>query len=178
MKKYFIRYKPFLVFLGTFFLVYIVLTLLYQGYLNSFGENKIDSITKMVARNTEGLLQLFDADAKVVLDESNLFFKLFYQQNYLARIIEGCNAISVIILFISFVVAFSGKLKATLFFVFGGSVLIYVLNIVRIVFLTILMFRFPEQGHFLHGVVFPLFIYSVVFILWIIWVNKFSKYAK
>lgn len=178
MKKYFIRYKPFLVFLGTFFLVYIVLTLLYQGYLNSFGENKIDSITKMVARNTEGLLQLFDADAKVVLDESNLFFKLFYQQNYLARIIEGCNAISVIILFISFVVAFSGKLKATLFFVFGGSVLIYILNIVRIVFLTILMFRFPEQGHFLHGVVFPLFIYSVVFILWIIWVNKFSKYAK
>lgn len=178
MKKYFIRYKPFLVFLGTFFLVYMVLTLLYQGYLNSFGENKIDSITKMVARNTEGLLRLFDADAKVVLDESNLFFKLIYQQNYLARIIEGCNAISVIILFISFVVAFSGKLKATLFFVFGGSVLIYVLNIVRIVFLTILMMRFPEQEHFLHGVVFPLFIYGVVFILWVIWVNKFSKYAK
>lgn len=178
MKKYFIRYRPFLVFLGTFFLVYMVLTLLYQGYLNSFGENKIDSITKMVARNTEGLLQFFDADAKVVLDESNLFFKLVYQQNYLARIIEGCNAISVIILFISFVVAFSGKLKTTLFFVFGGSVLIYVLNIVRIVFLTILMFRFPDQGHFLHGVVFPLFIYGVVFILWIIWVNKFSKYAK
>jgi exosortase family protein XrtF len=84
----------------------------------------------------------------------------------------------VVILFISFVIAFSGKLKATLFFVFGGSVLIYVLNIVRIVFLTILMFRFPKQGHFLHGVVFPLFIYGVVFILWVIWVNKFSKYAK
>jgi exosortase family protein XrtF len=178
LKKYFIRYKPFLVFLGTFFLVYIVLTLLYQGYLDSFGENKIDSITKMVAGNTEGLLRLFDADTKVVLDESNLFYKLFYQQKYLARIIEGCNAISVVILFISFVIAFSGKLKATLFFVFGGSVLIYVLNIVRIVFLTILMFRFPEQEPFLHGVVFPLFIYGVVFILWVIWVNKFSKYAK
>ena len=178
MKKYFIRYKPFLFFLGTFFLVYIVLTLLYQGYLNSFGENKMDSITKMVARNTEQLLRLFDVDAKVVEDQSGLFFKLFYQQNYLARIIEGCNAVSVIILFISFVVAFSGELKATLFFVFGGSVLIYVLNIVRIVFLTILMMRFPEQEHFLHGVVFPLFIYGVVFILWVIWVNKFSKYAK
>jgi hypothetical protein len=87
LKKYFIRYKPFLVFLGTFFLVYIVLTLLYQGYLDSFGENKIDSITKMVAGNTEGLLRLFDADTKVVLDESNLFYKLFYQQKYLARII-------------------------------------------------------------------------------------------
>ncbi|WP_348813444.1 exosortase family protein XrtF [Flavobacterium maritimum] len=178
MKKYFIRYKPFLFFLGTFFLVYIALTLLYQGYLNSFVENKMDSITKMVALNTEQLLRLFDAEAKVVEDESGLFFKLFYQQNYLARIIEGCNAVSVIILFISFVVAFSGKLKATLFFVFGGSVLIYVLNIVRIVFLTILMMRFPEQEHFLHGVVFPLFIYGVVFILWVIWVNKFSKYAK
>jgi hypothetical protein len=31
---------------------------------------------------------------------------------------------------------------------------------------------------FLHGVLFPLFIYGVVFILWVIWVSKFSLYAK
>jgi hypothetical protein len=37
---------------------------------------------------------------------------------------------------------------------------------------------FPGQVSFLHGVLFPLFIYGVVFILWVIWVSKFSLYAK
>jgi exosortase family protein XrtF len=178
LKKYLIVYKPFLVFLGSFFLVYVVLTILYQAYLGSFGPNQIDSITTMVAHNTEQILQLFGADAKAIEAKSSLFIGLLYNQKYVARIIEGCNAMSVIILFVAFIVAFSGKLKPTLMYVFGGSIFIYILNVLRIVLLCILLYRFPEQEHFLHGVLFPLFIYSVVFILWVIWVNKFSKYAK
>jgi membrane protein CcdC involved in cytochrome C biogenesis len=44
--------------------------------------------------------------------------------------------------------------------------------------LSVLMYHFPGQVSFLHGVLFPLFIYGVVFILWVIWVSKFSLYAK
>lgn len=164
-------------FLGTFFLVYLVLTLLYQFYLNSFGEFKTDSITRLVAKNTASLLQLF-SDASILEDKPIANIKLFYNDKYVARIIEGCNAMSVIILFISFVVAFSGKLKTTLLFILSGSVLIYVLNISRIALLAVALFHYPELEHILHGVIFPLFIYGVVFILWVIWVNKFSKYAK
>jgi hypothetical protein len=40
------------------------------------------------------------------------------------------------------------------------------------------MFHYPQYQEVLHGVIFPLFIYGVVFILWIVWVNKFSSYAK
>ncbi|MFV8376730.1 exosortase family protein XrtF [Flavobacterium sp. LB1P71] len=178
MKKYFILYKPFLFFLATFFLTYIVLTFLYQEYLNSFGENKLDAITRLVGKNTKQVLQLFNHSATVEENKFEPYIKLFYNQKYMARIIEGCNAISVIILFVSFVVAFSGKLKPTLLFVFGGSLFIYVLNVLRIGFLCVLMFNFPNQKQFLHGVLFPLFIYGVVFILWLIWVNKFSRYAS
>lgn len=178
MEKYFIRYKPFLVFLSAFFITYIVLTVFYQYYLNSFGETKLDSISRMVARNTGQVLQLFDKNASADDSKSELYVALMYHQKYIARIVEGCNAVSVIILFISFVVAFSGKLKTTLLFIFGGSILIYVLNILRIAFLCILLSHFPEQRHFLHDIFFPLFIYGVVFILWVIWVRKFSKYAK
>ena len=111
-------------------------------------------------------------------NESQSYLTIFFHQKRIARIIEGCNAISVIILFVSFVLAFSGKLKPTLLFVFGGSLFVYVLNILRIAILSVLMFHFPSQVHFLHGVVFPLFIYGVVFILWLIWVRKFSRYAS
>ncbi|WP_426090998.1 exosortase family protein XrtF [Flavobacterium sp. DSR3-2] len=178
MKKYFILYRPFLLFLGTFFLTYIALTFLYQQYLNSFEENKIDSITRMVSENTGQVLQLFTDEYSIEESVEQPYMKLFYEQKYVARIVEGCNAISVIILFISFVVAFSGKLQATLLFIFGGSLLIYALNILRIAALSALIFYFPKQEPFLHGVFFPLYIYGVVFILWLIWVRKFSRYAS
>ncbi len=155
-----------------------MLTFLYQRYLNGFDENKIDAITRMVSKNTEQVLQVFNNGSSIEESDGHPYMKLFYNQKYVARIVEGCNAISVIVLFISFVVAFSGKLKTTLFFIFGGSLLIYVLNVLRIAALSALIFYFPKQEPFLHGVLFPLYIYGVVFMLWLIWVRKFSRYAS
>lgn len=164
--------------MATFFLSYIVLTFLYQRFLNGFEDNKIDPITRMVSENTQLVLQLFNTGSYIEESGVHPFMKLFYNQKYVARIVEGCNAISVIILFISFVIAFSGKLKATVLFIFGGSLLIYGLNVLRIAALSALIFYFPKQESFLHGVLFPLCIYCVVFVLWLIWVRKFSRYAK
>jgi hypothetical protein len=56
----------------------------------------------------EQLLDLFPVDVDRRTKRDLLNHKLC------RRIIEGCNAISIIILFISFVVSFSGKLKPTL----------------------------------------------------------------
>ncbi|RKS95353.1 exosortase family protein XrtF [Flavobacterium limicola] len=178
MKKYFILYKPFLLFLGTFFLTYTVLTFLYQHYLNGFEGNIIDSITRMVSDNTQWVMQLFNNQSFIEQSATDAYMKLYYNGKYVARIVEGCNAVSVIILFISFVVAFSGRLQTTLLFIFGGSLLIYVLNVLRIAALSALIFYFPKQEPFLHGVLFPLYIYGVVFILWLIWVRNFSRYAS
>jgi len=178
LKKYFIQYKPFLLFLAKFFMTYIILAIIYQGYLNGFGQDKMDSITKLVAENTKQLLTLFNQDADIVKNSSESYIRLMYNQQYVARLIEGCNAISIIILFISFVVSFSGTIKSTLFFILGGGLIIYVLNVARIAALCVLIYSFPKQQSLLHGVFFPLFIYGVVFILWVIWVNKFSFYAK
>ena len=155
-----------------------MLTFLYQRYLNGFEKNKIDAITRMVSKNTEQVLQVFNNGSSIEESDGHPYMKLFYNQKYVARIVEGCNAISVIVLFISFVVAFSGKLKTTLFFIFGGSLLIYVLNVLRIAALSALIFYFPKQEPFLHGVLFPLYIYGVVFMLWLIWVRNFSRYAS
>lgn len=176
MKKYFIQYKPFLLFLGKFFLAYAILTFFYQFYLMR-SLDKVDSITRIVAQNTLQVLQLFD-NASIEEVKVDQFIKVFYKQKYVIRIIEGCNAMSVIVLFISFVIAFSGKIKQTVFFILGGSFIIYSLNIFRIALLSVLLFHYPEQEHFYHGIVFPLIIYGTVFILWVIWVNKFSKYAS
>lgn len=178
MKKYLAQFKPFLIFIGTFFSAYIVLTLLYKFYLNSFNANDVDGITAVVSRNVEQLMQLFNYD--IIIQKSVLqpYFEVWFNKKYTVRIVEGCNAVSVIILFVSFVIAFSGKFKTTLLFIVTGSALIYLLNVIRIAILTALLFYFPEKEHILHGVLFPLIIYGLVFILWVFWVNKYSKYAK
>ncbi|MDL2141359.1 MULTISPECIES: exosortase family protein XrtF [Flavobacterium] len=178
MKKYLVQFKPFLIFIGTFFAAYIGLTLLYKFYLNGFGPNEIDGITNTVGRNVEQLMQGFNCDIKIHKSLTDSWMEVWYNKHYSVRIVEGCNAVSVMILFVAFVLAFSGKFRATLLFIVFGIFSIYVLNVARIAILVVLLFRFPEQDHFLHGTLFPLIIYGFVFLLWIIWVNKFSKYAK
>lgn len=178
LKKYFVQYKPFLVFLASFFGSYILLTLIYQLFLNGFGSTTVDSITELVAKNTEKVVSWFfmHVQTETVINEP--FVRLYFQNKYIVRIVEGCNAISVIILYISFIIAFSGSFKNTLLFIFGGGVIIYILNVLRISLLVVLIYYYPEQKHIWHDLVFPAIIYGSVFILWIIWVKKFSKYAK
>ena len=180
MKNYWIQYKPFLLFLVKFIFSYLVLTIIYQYYLNQFDikNNEVDGFTKLVSTQVEQLLLLFNGDAYIELHPSQPCYKFFYNGKYVSRIIEGCNALSVIILFISFVIAFSGKLKNTIYFIISGSIIIHVLNITRIALLMVAFYNFPEANFILHDILFPLVIYGAVFILWIIWVNKFSFYAK
>ncbi|AXB56305.1 exosortase family protein XrtF [Flavobacterium fluviale] len=178
MKKYLVQFKPFLLFVSIFFLTYIVLTLLYKFYLNSYQANDLDGVSMITGANTEQLLQFFNYDVSIQKSIQDPWLKIIINEKYVARITEGCNAVSVMILFVSFVAAFSGKFKKTLLFILFGLISIYILNVIRIALLTVLVFYFPAQNDFLHGVVFPLIIYGYVFVLWIFWINRFSKYAK
>ena len=83
-----------------------------------------------------------------------------------------------IILFIAFIVAFRGGIKETIIFGVIGSVIIYGVNIVRISFLTAMIYEYQHYQDVLHNIVFPLIIYGTTFLLWIVWVHKFSNYKK
>lgn len=181
LKTYFIQYRPFFIFLIKFFLVYIILTVLYQLYLNQFDSLihfQVDNFTKLVAKQVNETLLFFKYNSSLELHDTEASVKLFLDNVCVARVVEGCNALSVIILFVAFVVAFSGKWLPTVLFIIVGSVLIHILNVFRIALLCVALLRYPQQEHLLHGVIFPLFIYGVVFGLWVIWVNKFSLDAR
>lgn len=180
MKKYFILYRPFLKFLGLFFGTYLLLTFFYQLYLNQYDTKKfeIDKITEFVAKQSAYLMTMFDSNSYAKTSSTESSLKLLYKNNVVSRVIEGCNAVSIIILFTSFIIAFSAKWKQTLLFIIFGSILIHLCNIVRIAILSVLFYEYPQYKNVLHGVIFPIIIYGVVFILWIVWINKFSLYGK
>lgn len=178
MKKYLVQFKPFLIFIGVFFFTYIVLTLLYKFYLDSYQAEDLDGVTMMASRNSESLLKLLNYDVIIQKNSQNPWQDIILNGRFIAHITEGCNAVSVMILFVSFVAAFSGNLKKTLLFIIFGLISIYILNVIRISLLIVLVYNFPQYTSFLHGTFFPLMIYGYVFILWIFWINRFSKYAK
>ncbi|MFB9056309.1 exosortase family protein XrtF [Mariniflexile ostreae] len=180
MKILFNKYRSVIRFMVTFLLVYICLSVAYKFYLDFSEVSKFypDYFTNLVAQQTQLLLGDLGYNAQVSPHPDEPSMKLIVNGKFLARIIEGCNGISVIILFVSFIIAFSGKLKTTFLYVFAGSVLLYVVNVLRIAILTMGIYHYPKQETFLHTVVFPGIIYGMVFLLWVFWVNRFSNLKK
>lgn len=180
MKSLFIKYKSVIKFILIFISVYIVLALLYKFYIQFSNGSKFypDYFTNKVAQQSKALLENFGYTIELKPHQNEPSLKIFINNTYIARIVEGCNVISVIILFVAFTFAFTGTLKTTLLYILSGSVLIYCINLLRITFLVIGLYNYPKYGDMLHTVIFPGIIYGTVFILWLIWVNRFSKLAK
>lgn len=180
LKSLFAKYKLVVRFMLTFLVVYTVLSVFYKFYLQFSDGSKFypDYATHLVAKQSEALLNTFGYKTLVIPHPNEPSMKLILNNVYLARVIEGCNSISVIILFSSFIIAFASSFKTTFFYILSGSVLIYSVNLLRIVLLSIGMYHYPNQKDILHSVVFPAIIYGMMFLLWIFWVNRFSKLKK
>lgn len=177
LKRIIKKNKAVVKFLLVFFGSYLILALLYQAYLKYFPSDQFypDYITHQVAQQSHALIKTLGYEAYIVKHPSNPSMLLAVKDEYVARIIEGCNSVSVIILFLSFVLAFSKGFKETSIFILIGGLLIYSLNLIRIVLLTLGLYFYPQYGDFMHEILFPLFIYGVVFLLWLYWVNKYKK---
>lgn len=177
MKALFVKYRLVFRFILIFLSVYAVLSIAYSAYLKlSDGTvNYPDYVTNLVAKQTKTLLNGLNYQAEVLPHPDEPSIKVIVNGRYLVRIIEGCNAISICILFVSFILAFAGRLKKTLLYCLAGISIIYAFNLIRIVLLTLGLYHYPEKQEFLHNILFPLVIYGTVFILWMIWVKQFSK---
>ena len=174
--------KPVILFLVKFFISYLIMVGLYSFYLSKTQEKETlfscSPITETVANQTATMIGFLGFKAEVLQHHDELSFKVLVNNKYVSRVIEGCNSVSIIILFIAFIIAFSGSFKSTIFFGFIGSLLIYSTNIFRIAVLSIGILLYPKQQEILHSLVFPAIIYGMVFLLWVIWVNKYSDFKK
>jgi exosortase family protein XrtF len=137
-----------------------------------------DYLTNLVAKQSQSVLQTMGYDATIAKHPNEPSMKLIINKKFVARVVEGCNSVSIIILFISFIIAFAGKFKTTFFYILAGSVLIYAVNLFRIAILSVGLYHYPWRKEILHTVIFPLIIYGMVFLLWMFWVNRFTKTNK
>lgn len=173
MQALFQKYKSVIRFVVLFLSTYILLSVGYMFYLSGTDDLQTpDPITNLVATQSSLLLEQAGYDAEVIAHESKPQMKLLVSNTHIANIIEGCNGVSIIILFIAFVIAFSESFKKTSLFLLAGAALIYAVNIIRIGVLAIALHRYPSYESILHGVIFPGMIYGMVFLLWMFWVRS------
>ncbi len=176
------KHKNIVIFLIKFFVTYFVLAFIYANYLEGSQQKdphfKTSSLTTIVANQSKEVLTFLGYQVQAVQHDQEMSVKILLEGQYVARIIEGCNSLSLIILFVSFIIAFKGSIKATILFSLLGSTCVYVINVLRIALLVVLIYKYPAQNSMLHNFVFPAIIYGTIFTLWVVWVHYFSTYHR
>ncbi|NIJ45850.1 exosortase family protein XrtF [Wenyingzhuangia heitensis] len=162
-------------FLGTYFFFFLLYSIFLMNTQTKEPVFICDPLTIDVAEQSKNILNIFDQGVVLVPDVDELSVNMLIDGDYVVGIIEGCNSVSIIILFVAFIIAFQGSWKATILFSVLGALSIYYVNILRIVVLTYGMYHYPEYTWLFHDLVFPAIIYGYIFVLWIVWVNYFSN---
>ena len=88
---------------------------------------------------------------------------------------SGCDGLVIMALFVIFITLFKGPLYHKLWYLPMGVLLIHALNVLRVAILSIIVLYHPEWLDFNHDYTFVLITYGFVFLLWVVWVNKFAK---
>ena len=170
----FTDFKPVLKILLRFIILYVVLVLAYQFYLNEFKNEGLDPFSTWVMRQTVFVQDFFGYPTQMVPgkpEQETTWF--FVSGKYTSRMVEGCNVISVMILFMAFIFAFYKGAK-TFIFVGLGLFFLHIINVLRIAGLNILIVEHPQYSKIGHDYLFPAIIYGSVVVFWLIWIKFFA----
>lgn len=158
-------------FLLVFAGLYLVLNTAYGFYIQSYYPSS-DPFTQNVTAQVVWFVSLFDPSVTWHASVLNNNIAVSNTISTVIYVFEGCNGLNVIIVYVSFLLAFKGSLKKTLVFTGGGIVAIHLLNLLRIGLLYFVAIYFQSQLYFVHKYLFTGIIYALVFVLWYFWVKS------
>ena len=164
------RFLKFLIFSS---LSYLGLYLIYQ-----FGIKKYTVIDQafiaLIINSSDAFLKLFGYDTFKVLSDTD-YQVIGIDGSDGVWIGSSCNAVTLFCLFAVFIAAYPGQQKKKIWFLPLGILLIHILNIFRVVALALIAFYNPKVLDFNHTYTFTFIIYGFIFLLWMVWVNKYSS---
>ena len=100
---------------------------------------------------------------------------IFLRNNYSMYINESCSGfkqkVQILVLFI----LFPGPWKHKLWFIPAAIVSMFFVNVIRVIGLSYAMIYWPQHWDFIHLWIMRPFYYVAIFIMGVIWVEKFRK---
>ena len=88
-------------------------------------------------------------------------------------IVPECASLKQWMHWIFLMVLFPGPWKHKLWYIPAGLVIIEWTNVVRICGILLMQIPWPNSFHIAHDYIFKFFFYLVIFLMWVLWVEKF-----
>lgn len=167
------EFKPTIVFLVKFAVLYLVGNLLYGLYVTSYYPRP-DPVTNLVTNQTGLVLTACGHPVTARDDDRKPTTSIIYFDRPVLAVYEGCNGINTMIIFVSFLMAFGPYTRNMVWFIPAGIMMIHLANLGRITLLFYVSEYQPRYMYFTHKYLFTAILYIVIFILWLWWVNKYA----
>ncbi|MBK0404489.1 exosortase family protein XrtF [Adhaeribacter sp. BT258] len=147
---------------------YICYDLYYDHWFNPF--TSLDTwITMQEVRICSAGLNLLNYKASYIENS------LLINNHPVVLVANGCNGMTLFILFAGFIIAYPGPWKAKLLYMIPSIFLIAILNIFRILALALNSFHNRETLEFNHKYTFTFIVYLFIFGLWMLWIKRYAK---
>jgi exosortase/archaeosortase family protein len=164
--------KSFLLFLT----IYFVLNLAYFKFFPK-GTLIDDALRKSETAITTSVLQLFlnDVNSISLIRENDQKSEEIYINGIRTMgVINECNALKIHLIFSIFILIINGSHAKSLMLIIGNG-MIYLVNIIRLISLTLILHYSPDNFEFHHEYTFSLLLYLIVFVMWYFYINEKQK---
>ncbi len=167
-------FKPSILFLAKFIGLYIVLNIAYGFYLDA-SKGEADIMTQWVTAQTAAVIDTYEDDISTGPKGDLKSVFIFKAKDAVLSVYEGCNGLNVMVIFVSFLIAYGKVGKKMLWFMPLGLLVIHLFNLLRIVLLFHVTLSMPDILYFSHKYLFTAFIYIAVFGMWALWIFKVNE---
>ncbi len=100
---------------------------------------------------------------------------LRHENGVAVRIVWSCTGLKQAYIFICLIAFYNGNLKKKFWYITGGLLVVYTVNILRISAITALVGAYPNQFELLHEYIFKYLFYIILFAMWVLWDEKIVK---
>lgn len=168
--------NPFVRFICIFTILLVAWFSLYKNLYNLIPGDVEHNVSLLLAKHANFFTETLGFETKIEVTRDLVITKLTdFGPTHGTWIGEPCNGIKVMGLFAIFILAFPGEWKHKIWYIPLGVIIIHISNAFRVSALTIIEAKWPKYLDFNHNVTFQVLIYGIIFLIWFIWVQKFSK---
>ncbi|HRI79322.1 MAG TPA: exosortase family protein XrtF [Cyclobacteriaceae bacterium] len=175
--EYLKEFRPAIRFVLVFVLIYVIGNVIYGIWVESF-KPMPDPATRWASEQSVVLINIFFDTVSTVVNENSPNILITRNQKVILSVFEGCNGVNVMIVFVSFIVAFGGRLKATIVYLLTGILVLHIANLIRLTLLYLTAIHQRPLFYYFHKYLFTAVLYAVVFLLWYIWIERLRRKLK
>ncbi|MEQ9119285.1 exosortase family protein XrtF [Fulvivirga sp.] len=165
------------VFILSFLTLYFSLYIVYYSYHKFIFPDTI-FFTDIAAYQTEYLLKLFGHNTSLTFD--NNYPKIYLNRDnvVILAIYEGCNAATLYIILVSFLLSYFKPTKKIVLVIISSVLIMNILNIARITGLYYVSLYNPREFYFYHKYLFNGALLGAVILIWIFTIKKYNDIRR